>query len=657
MMATTSPLEKIRAVFGDGVVLLSVAKGRKNPTLHGWEKIGLTAMQNPKYLATLESGNIGLLTGEPSGGMCALDFDADADADAFLAVNPLLAGSFRSRGARGCQVWARIVGSFPTSGDAKDAAGRKVAEWRASGRQSIVWGTHPSGQGYTWLVDAPPVEIAFDAIVWPEGWRWPWTPEPEDAGLLADQELVEQHGEPYTVSKTGKLTLNPMHFVARFARSGDTIHSPEEGSFYGYNSSNGAWQRRTEASLKIELAEELKLYADTQAPGDAKQIINARTAPTLTGMVGLLQGLVEERGAFVRQPGVLHLRNGMLHLDGHEPELHPFAPEYRSRNATPVAYDPAASCPRFRRELLESALGADDVSLVQRYAGACLLGRNVAQKMLVLTGTAGGGKSTLLEIIEKLLGIENVGQLRTEHLSKQFEIARFVGRLLLTGKDVPGRFLEEAGAHALKALVGHDLLDAERKNSNDNVPLRGDFSVIITCNSRLRVRLDGDADAWRRRLLIVKYERPKPERPERDFAGRLLEEEGPGILKWMVDGARAHLAELAETGDYQLSLRQRHRVNALLAESDSVREFIRQRVEVRAGADVTGYELVEAYAAYCDSQGWEQLPTRRVELDLPDAMQEIRKAARRNDIYREGKARRGFAGVQLIENAGEAREV
>ena len=220
---------------------------------------------------------------------------------------------------------------------------------------------------------------------------------------------------------------------------------------------------------------------------------------------------------------------------------------------------------------------------------------------------------------------------------------------------MPGRFLEESGAHALKALVGHDLLDGERKGSNASFPVRGDFSVIVTCNSRLKVRLDGDADAWRRRLLIVKYERPKPNRPERDFASILIANEGPGILRWLVDGARMHLAELADAGDFKLTARQQQRVDALLAESDSVREFIRQRVERCDGADAAAFELVEAYTAYCEEMAWEPLSVRRVENALADAMQEIRRVARRNDIERDGP-KRGFAGVRIIK-AEEADEV
>ena len=37
-------------------------------------------------------------------------------------------------------------------------------------------------------------------------------------------------------------------------------------------------------------------------------------------------------------------------------------------------------------------------------------------------------------------------------------------------------------------------------------PMQGNFCVIVTSNARLRVRLYGDVNAWRRRLLIVRYE-------------------------------------------------------------------------------------------------------------------------------------------------------
>ncbi|MBE7157219.1 MAG: bifunctional DNA primase/polymerase [Rhodospirillales bacterium] len=177
------------------MVLLAVAKNRKNPILNAWQKVRRDSMDDPEYLASLNhGGNIGVLLGTASGGVCAIDFDADADADAFLASNPGLVSSFRTRGARGCQVWILAQGAFPPSGDAKNASGSKVAEWRADGRQSVVWGIHPDGHEYRWLVDAPPLLYHFEQILWPQGWRGPWMPEPTQASELRTDKHLASSG-------------------------------------------------------------------------------------------------------------------------------------------------------------------------------------------------------------------------------------------------------------------------------------------------------------------------------------------------------------------------------------------------------------------------------------------------------------------------------
>jgi hypothetical protein len=66
------------------------------------------------------------------------------------------------------------------------------------------------------------------------------------------------------------------------------------------------------------------------------------------------------------------------------------------------------------------------------------------------------------------------------------------------------------GASELKVLVGGDPISAEGKGSNGDFCMFGTFNAVMTCNSRLRVRLEDDAGAWLRRLLIIRYENPPP---------------------------------------------------------------------------------------------------------------------------------------------------
>ena len=103
-------------------------------------------------------------------------------------------------------------------------------------------------------------------------------------------------------------------------------------------------------------------------------------------------------------------------------------------------------------------------------------------------------------IITGIIGPQNARELRTKYLDDRFEIGRCVGKTLLVGSDARANFLSEEGADKLKSLVGGDLLEAERKTSNAEFTIEGVFNTIITSNSRLGVRLQGDESAWQRRL-------------------------------------------------------------------------------------------------------------------------------------------------------------
>src|SRR5205085_6734607 len=134
--------------------------------------------------------------------------------------------------------------------------------------------------------------------------------------------------------------------------------------------------------------------------------------------------------------------------------LLPFHPSYRRRNKLAVQYDASATCPLFRETLLGQALDADDIDLLQRWCGLGLIGVNLAQRLIILTGTAGGGKGTFIRVLNGIIGAINVGTLRPDLLGERFELGRLVDKSLLYGADVPDNFLNCKGASVLKALTG-----------------------------------------------------------------------------------------------------------------------------------------------------------------------------------------------------------
>ncbi len=631
---------ELERLLGQPVVLLPIRAGQKAPEFQGWNEVRPEQMQDPGYRGQLYAGNIGVLLGAPSDGLCSIDIDRDEFVEPFLELNPALRPALRTRGSRGANIWIRVQGQFPTLTSLRTKDGANWGEWRADGGQTVIDGQHPDGHPYARIVNGPPAQLAFGEIRWPEELALPW-------GDSDYHRLVEQFGSPYSKSSRGTLKLNQQWFAGRFANEHELLFEAQELEFYEYNELNGLWELKTVNSLKCQLARDLKTAADAFCePRMALEITDSLTS----ALVNVLKGQVEQSGVFEKLPRIIHLRNGMLDLKENPPRLMPFDPGYHSRNQIPFDYDAQAVCPRFEQDLLGAALSLDDIRLLKRWCGSVLLGTNLPQRLMIFHGDAAAGKSTTAEIVEGIIGTRNVANLRTDHLKDRFELFAYVGKTLLAGKDVAGNFLNLEGSHIVKALCGGDLLDAEKKNGG-RLQIKGDYNILITSNSRLWLKLDGDAGAWKRRLLIVEYGQRRETRNIPEFAKVLLREEGPGILNFMIAGAVELLGELDRHGTYVLTQEQEARIERLVSESNSVQEFVRAWLTPEPRINVTTNELVEAYMEFCQERQWHPLPAHTVQRQLPDAMMEVHHVAPRHDVGRGGSDHRGYDGINITRGA------
>jgi putative DNA primase/helicase len=464
------------------------------------------------------------------------------------------------------------------------------------------------------------------------------------------EDLVERHGDPFIMSEKGKVAgIGESFWAGLYAHENTMLWEPEERRFYAYEEDTGLYVPTTPDALKRGLSDLLL------REGRSRKVENMgrwRTDTALNHLVAHMRGITERRGAFAERPPAVHLANGVIDFSGGGASLVEFSPHFYSRNASPIRFDEAGDCPRFLDELVRPAVHEEDVTLLQRYAGLCLLGRNLVQRILILDGLAGRGKSTFSSILQRVVGSANCTQLRTALLAERFETARYLGKTLLVGVDVDPDFLRTKGASVLKGLVGGDNFDTETKGGTDSCKLKGDFLVIITANSRLHVRLQRDIDAWRRRLLIVRYEGPPPAKKIPDLADHLVKEEGAGILNWSLAGLHQVLSEVETYGDLVLTPRQTSIVNSLLEESESLKVFLTDCVEKKEGTDVSVAQIMEAYFEFCPGRGWEPLTPQQAQAQLPHLMLELFRVSRRNDIKR-GTSVRGFSGVGFKSGAVE----
>jgi phage/plasmid-associated DNA primase len=317
-----------------------------------------------------------------------------------------------------------------------------------------------------------------------------------------------------------------------------------------------------------------------------------------------------------------------------------------------ITWNPQAECRTFLGELVGSQLGAEDARLWQTWGGQGVLQKNLFQVFMIVMGTSGGGKGTRAKIINRLIGDENVYELRTQHLTSRFEMAFYRDKTLLFGPDAPPDFLSTDGAHMVKALTGGDRMSGEVKGSMKSVSIWGEYNMLVNCNSRMRAKLQGDAAAWARRMLIINFDNPPPASPIRGFAEHLIHTEGPGILNWFIEGARIVLQAARERLPFPMTEVQRERVTNLLSESDSVREFIKLRVReshLPGTIDhITGEGMYKAYLAMCSNIGWTALPQRAFTSKADDILIAELRASKGNH-FGEERNLRGWSGVVLTE--------
>jgi hypothetical protein len=105
--------------------------------------------------------------------------------------------------------------------------------------------------------------------------------------------------------------------------------------------------------------------------------------------------------------------------------------------------------------------------------------------------------------------------------------------------------------------------------------------------------------------------------------------------------------DASSNGDIALTDYQKQIVDSLLAESDSLRFFLRERVERAQDSDLSVDEIVEAYADFCPEMGWKAMPITEIYDSLPGLMLELFRVTKSHSVKRDGKSVRGFFGVSL----------
>lgn len=459
-----------------------------------------------------------------------------------------------------------------------------------------------------------------------------------------DNPVFAKYGPPFLGMDNDKVVLNERAIAVECATKNQVRYLAGTKTYERYDKIAGIWKQVHASEVGELLGDMLIELGEEYEQEEAVYLVGSAKINSLCRMLQPFHYKVDSEDL----RGLVHVGNGVLNLNGTRSKLFDHDPKFGFKFASGVKYDVKAKCPKFVNQLLKPAIPDYDIELIQKYFGSALIGPNISQNILVIRGTPGSGKGTLVTVMEKVLGEHYVADLRAKHLTGRFETSAFLGKRVLLGKDVPGDTLQERGARMLKSLVGGDLMQAEIKYNPTKQPIRGDYHVVLVANDNLRIALDGDDEAWGRRLLIVDYKKPKTDKIIPEFAKDLFEEEASGILNWLIDGAMAFRSDLNKNhGKLRLNDEQTERINGMLHDSDSVLTFVDQRLTEAKKKDVSSDELLLGYFDLCKERKWTPVSSHLFQTRVPDLVAQKFQVCRRNDIMRDGKAVRGFKHISL----------
>lgn len=238
-------------------------------------------------------------------------------------------------------------------------------------------------------------------------------------------------------------------------------------------------------------------------------------------------------------PWLLNCENGTIDL--RTGELRPHRREDRITKISPVRFDPDATSSLWQ-SFINRIFDGDSALMhfVQRWLGYRLTGDVRVQKLPIFWGEGSNGKSTLLDTVTWIMGDyagEAPQHLLTERRGSDehpTEIAGLAGkRLIVASENEKGRKLR---VQLMKMLTGNARLTG-RFTRRDYFTFDRTFEPILVTNNRPRIRENTKA-VWRR-VRLVPFTVVIPDSEVDDKLTEKLRDEGPAVLKWLVDGCLA----------------------------------------------------------------------------------------------------------------------
>jgi putative DNA primase/helicase len=295
---------------------------------------------------------------------------------------------------------------------------------------------------------------------------------------------------------------------------------------------------------------------------------------------------------------LINLKNGTYEVTPNGGMLREFRRKDFLIYQLPFEFDPSATAPLFHKYLNRVLPDKNLQDVLSEYLGYVFTRHLKLEKCLLLYGSGANGKSVFFEIVNALLGKENVSNFSLGNLSEEHNRALIANKLLNYGSEIRGNIESDV----FKQLVSGEPIQCRMKYGNSFF-IEDYARLCFNCNE-----LPKDVEhteAYFRRFTIIPLKVTIPEH-ERDpeLAKKIIQTELSGVFNWVLEG----INRLLEQKGFTFSDTIKATINEFKQQSDSVHLFLAEEGYSRS-TDACSLlkHIYPEYRNFCTNDGYRSL--------------------------------------------------
>jgi putative DNA primase/helicase len=286
------------------------------------------------------------------------------------------------------------------------------------------------------------------------------------------------------------------------------------------------------------------------------------------------------------------LQNGVYDLQTQT--LLPFDEKYFITKMFPLNHNKLATCPIFLKFLPE-ILEESDILVIQEMFGYCFIKDYPLAVMFFLVGVGRNGKSTLLNVLIRMLGKENVSNVPIQSLcDDNFSGIDLYHKYANIVCDLSTKELDHTGK--LKQLCGNDYIRA-RDLYEKSMKFKS-YAKLINAMNEIPVCHDKTL-AWMQRCACIEFPNQfldGAEGTDKNLIDKLTTpEEIEGIFLWAMEGYQ----RIQEKGAFSPHKNLDDMVKFMAQTKNSILQFVKAHIREKTGNEILKDTIFQNFVKYC----------------------------------------------------------